>query len=84
MYRGFVKKAAILFYLMVKNHPFKNGNKRIAMTTLLVFFYKNDKWLLVDNKELYNFAMWVASSPASLKDQVVEGIEKFIQIHLEK
>jgi len=28
LYRGLVKKAAILFYLLIKNHPFQNGNKR--------------------------------------------------------
>src|SRR6056297_2259224 len=46
-YKGLIDKAAILFYLMIKNHPFQNGNKRIAMTTLLVFLGKNDKWLEV-------------------------------------
>lgn len=72
----------MLFYLMVKNHPFQNGNKRIAMTTLLAFFYKNKKWLKVDAVELYNFAIWVAQSPADLKDQVVEGIEHFFKKYL--
>lgn len=33
LYKGLIEKAAILFYLMIKNHPFENGNKRIAMTT---------------------------------------------------
>lgn len=28
-YRDTISKAAILFYLMIKNHPFQNGNKRI-------------------------------------------------------
>ena len=27
LYRGLAAKAAILFYLMIKNHPFQNGNK---------------------------------------------------------
>jgi len=81
-YRGITEKAAILFYLMVKNHPFQNGNKRIAMTTLFVFLYKNQKWLKVDEKELYNFAVWVAQSPARLKDEVIKGIEKFLKTYL--
>ena len=79
VYTGLNAKAAIIFYLMIKNHPFQNGNKRIAMTTLLVFLYKNKKWLKVDNQELYNFAVWVAQSPANLKDQVIVGIEKFLK-----
>ncbi|MCX6785530.1 MAG: Fic family protein [Candidatus Komeilibacteria bacterium] len=41
LYPGLIKKSAILFYLMIKNHPFQNGNKRIAMTTLFYFLYKN-------------------------------------------
>lgn len=60
LYPGLVSKASILFYLMVKNHPFQNGNKRIAMTTLFVLLHKNGKWLKVDTQELYNFTVWVA------------------------
>ena len=81
-YKGLIGKAAILFYLMIKNHPFQNGNKRIAMTTLLVFLYKNKKWLKVSDQELYNFAVWVAQSPATLKDAVVSGIEDFLRKYL--
>lgn len=82
IYPGLVDKASILFYLMIKNHPFQNGNKRVAMTTLFVFLYKNIKWLRVDGRELYNFAVWVAGSPAKLKDEVVLGITKFIKSYM--
>lgn len=82
LYSGLMSKAAILFYLMVKNHPFQNGNKRIAMTTLFVLLHKNKKWLKADNQELYNFATWVASSPAKLKDETVKAVEKFIKTYL--
>lgn len=79
LYHGLVSQAAILFYLMIKNHPFQNGNKRIAVTTLFVFLSKNGKWLRADNQELYNFALWVASSPSTFRDEVVSAIEKFIK-----
>ncbi len=78
LYPGLIKKAAVLFYYLIKNHPFQNGNKRIAVTTLLTFLYLNNKWLRVDNKELYNFAVWIAESPSSLKQSVVYAIESFI------
>ena len=81
-YKGIIKKAAILFYLMIKNHPFQNGNKRIAMTTLFYFLYKNKKWLKVDNQELYNFAKWVAESNPKLKAETVSAIEKFLKTYL--
>src|SRR3989338_4878847 len=45
LYRRLTGKAAIMFYLMVKNHPFLNGNKRIAVLTLFFLLYKNGKWL---------------------------------------
>lgn len=84
LYSGLVSKASILFYLLLKNHPFQNGNKRIAMTTLLVFLYMNKKWIKADLQELYNFAIWVASSPAQFKDEVVKAIEKFLKSHIIK
>lgn len=82
LYHGLVQKSAMLFYLMIKNHPFQNGNKRIAMTTLFVFLHKNKKWLKVDNQELYNFAKWVAESNSKLKDETVKAAEKFIKSYL--
>ncbi|MFH0791662.1 MAG: type II toxin-antitoxin system death-on-curing family toxin [bacterium] len=82
LYRGLEEKAATLFYLMVKNHPFQNGNKRIAMTTLLVFLYKNKKWLKVDNDELYHFAVWVAESNPKLKTETVSATRKFISSYI--
>lgn len=82
LYKGLVEKAAILFYLMVKNHPFQNGNKRIAITALFVFLYKNKKWLKVDTKELYNFAIWVAQSSTKVKAETVQAIETFLKTYL--
>lgn len=79
LYLGLHEKAAMLFYLMVKNHPFQNGNKRIAITTLLLFMAKNKKWLKVDPESLYNSAVWVAESPADFKDQVLQAFAKFIK-----
>jgi len=82
LYPTLVAKASILFYLLIKNHPFQNGNKRIAITTLLTFLFDNDKWLKADTQELYNFTVWVAQSPSELTEQVVAAIEKFIRNHL--
>lgn len=81
-YQGLIAKAAILFYLMIKNHPFENGNKRIAMVTLFFFLHKNKKWMRVDNQELYNFAKWVAASNPKLKNETVNAVEKFIKTYL--
>ncbi|MFA6525465.1 MAG: type II toxin-antitoxin system death-on-curing family toxin [Patescibacteria group bacterium] len=83
LYKGLPEKAAVLFYLLIKNHPFKNGNKRIAMTTLMAFLFKNNKWIKVDNTELYNFAMWVAQSPRGAKEESITATSNFIKTYLE-
>jgi death on curing protein len=82
LYPGFLTRASMLFYLMIKNHPFENGNKRIAITTLLTFLFANNKWLVADIQELYNFTVWIAQSPAQFKDEAVKAIEKFLKRHV--
>ena len=82
LYRTLVGKASILFYLMIKNHPFQNGNKRIAMTTLLVFLHMNGNWIKADMQELYNFTMWIAQSPPQFKEETVRAVEKFVLSHM--
>lgn len=84
LYPSLVSKAAILFYLLIKNRPFQNGNKRIAMTTLFVFLHRNKKWLKVDTQELYNFTVWVAQSPRSVKEETVRATEKFLKAYVVK
>ncbi|MDA3793550.1 MAG: type II toxin-antitoxin system death-on-curing family toxin [Elusimicrobia bacterium] len=82
LYKGLISKAAILFYLMIKNHPFQNGNIRIAMTALFVFLYKNGRWMSVNINDLYEFTMRIASSPAENKEEYLQIIKKFIKKHL--
>jgi len=82
LYRGIIGKASILFYLMIKNHPFQNGNKRIAVMSLLYFLYKNNKWLDIDNIVLYNFACDIAKSNPKSKEKIIIYIQDFIKKHL--
>jgi len=82
LYPTLISKASILFYLMIKNHPFQNGNKRIAMTTLLFFLHKNKKWIRVNTQILYTFAVWVTESPSDAKEETLGYIEKFIKKHI--
>lgn len=82
LYPTLTDQASILFYLLNKNHPFANGNKRIALTALLVFLFLNGKWLIASQDDLFAFAMGVAASDARSKDAVVEGITEFLNEHL--
>ncbi len=83
LYPTLLDKASIFFYLMIKNHPFQNGNKRVAVMSLLYFLTENGKWIKVDTKVLYNFARWVAESDANVKDGVITAITIFIKNNLE-
>jgi len=82
LYKGLCEKAAVLFYLLIKNHPFQNGNKRIAVTSLLIFLLLNNKWLKVDKKILYNTSVWIAESPPEAKEEAVKYLGKFIKKYL--
>jgi len=83
LYSGLLKKASILFYLMIKNHPFENGNKRIAMATLFLFLARNQKWIRVEPKILYKFAVKVARSKPKYKDRALRKIYDFLKKYLE-
>lgn len=82
LYRGLTGKASILFYLLIKNHPFQNGNKRIAVMSLLYFLGKNDKWVGISNDELYKFAKDVAKSHPENKESVIIQIQETLKKHL--
>lgn len=79
IYRGVVTKAATLFYFLVKSHPFQNGNKRIALTSVFVYLSRNGYWLSIDPDELYEVAVWVAGSPRSAQVEAVEFLKRIIE-----
>ncbi len=81
-YPTLVAKAAILFYLMIKDHPFQNGNERIAITTLIVFLLGNNKWLAMELDLLYRFTVWVAQSKPEDKDFVLAATRSLLESHM--
>lgn len=81
-YKGFAKKAAILFYLIIKNHPFNDGNKRMGVVLLEYFCHKNNKILNLDNKNLFHLAIFTPISED--KDFALIVIELVINKFLKK
>ena len=84
LYPTLIDKAAMLFYLMIKNHPFLNGNKRIALTTLEVFLVMNNKWLNVQGESFYQTSIEVAESNPKYRESVIKETKKFIRGGLAK
>lgn len=73
LYPTLEEKAAMLLYLIVKNHSFADGNKRIGASCFLYFLnqnnilYKNDKPIL-DNATLFALTLLIATSkPEEMK-----------------
>lgn len=68
LYPTFEEKAATLLYLIVKNHAFVDGNKRIAAACFLLFLEKNNRLypekenLTISNEALASLTLFVAVS----------------------
>jgi death-on-curing family protein len=68
LYPAFEEKAATLLYLIVKNHAFVDGNKRIAASCFLLFLEKNHRLgpdpenLTISNEALAGLTLFVAVS----------------------
>ncbi len=68
LYPSMEEKATMLLYLIVKNHSFVDGNKRIAASLFLYFLNKNgmlyrrDKTALIDGNTLASITLMIAES----------------------
>ncbi len=65
-------RAAILFYMLAKDHAIGNGNKRCAVVITMVFLFKNGKMLDFTPDELYRLALEVADSNAQSMQKIVK------------
>lgn len=75
-------KAAIQHYSMIKNHAFENGNKRIAVVSLVTFLYINDYEFdptLTTDEDLANMTLEIAKSDRSERERVLVTAEKWIK-----
>jgi death-on-curing protein len=60
LYPTIYDKAACLFFSIVANHIFTNGNKRTGVLALDQFLLANSIYLLLDNDEIRELAEWTA------------------------
>jgi len=74
--RAIEEKAAMLLYLIVKNHAFVDGNKRIAAACFLLFLEQNgllfnaQRQSIISNEALASLTLLVASSKAEEMETV--------------
>ena len=83
IYKSIEEKAANFLYLIVKNHVFADGNKRIAATLFIYFLnfygilYKNGKQT-IDNNTLAALTLLIAESNPKEKDVIIDLVINFL------
>jgi death-on-curing protein len=68
IYQTKVQKAACLFYEIIENHPFDDGNKRTALTITMMYLKSNNCNVAATEEDFANLAIRVAENILSLQD----------------
>ena len=84
VYPTIEEKAANFLYMIVKNHTFLDGNKRIAATLFIYFlqFYNMlyiENRQIIDNNTLVALTLLIAESNPKEKDIIIELIMNFLK-----
>ena len=83
IYKSIEEKGANFLYLIVKNHVFADGNKRIAATLFIYFLnfygilYKIGKQV-IDNNTLTTLTLLIAESNPKEKDIIIDLVLNFL------
>ena len=84
LYPSIEEKAAMLLYLVVKNHSFVDGNKRIAATLFLWFLqnngilYRTDGTKRIADASLVALTLMIAESRTDEMDTMVKVVVSLI------
>lgn len=84
LYPSIEEKAAMLLYLVTKNHSFSDGNKRIAATLFLWFLerngilYRPDGGKRIADNALVALTLMIAESRTEEKDTIVKVVVNLI------
>ena len=83
IYKSIEEKGANFLYLIVKNHVFADGNKRIAATLFIYFLnyygilYKEGR-KVIDNNTLAALTLLIAESNPKEKDVIIDLVMNFL------
>ena len=83
VYKSIEEKGANFLYLIVKNHVFADGNKRIAATLFIYFLnfygilYRNEKQS-IDNNTLAALTLLIAESNPKEKEVLIDLVMNFL------
>ena len=80
LYLDIFLKAAALIQSLSSNHPFVDGNKRTALTTLEYFLHLNGYSLKATQREKVDFTLWAENEKPSL-EAIADWIKKHSKAH---
>lgn len=72
LYKSAEEKAAHLFYFVIKDHPFIDGNKRIGCFLFLIYLKLQNINMRINDNGLIALALLIAESDPKQKDIVVK------------
>lgn len=78
LYNSVEEKAAQLLYMVVKNHPFEDGNKRSAAFLFVKFLEYNGKYNQIDSTALACLVLLIAQSQPEQKDDMIYLIRQIL------
>ena len=78
LYKSVEEKAANLPYMVIKDHPFSDGNKRIGSFLFILYIQINKLPLKIDDMGLTSLALLVAESNPQQKELMVKLIINLI------
>ena len=74
LYRSREEKAANLLYLVIKDHPFSDGNKRIGSFLFMLYLQQEGMAHSLNPQALTALALLIAESAPANKDLMVRLI----------
>lgn len=74
LYRSREEKAANLLYLVIKDHPFSDGNKRIGSFLFMLYLQQEGMAQRLDPRALTALALLIAESAPTSKDLMIRLI----------
>jgi len=77
LYPSVIERASRMAYSICKNHPFVDGNKRVAVTAMLVILRMNDIMLSFTQEELICLGLGVADGNLGY-DEIIAWVNKHI------
>ena len=86
LYPSLEEKAAHLLYFTIKDHPFVDGNKRIA-SFLFIYFLDKNNYLYrangekkINDNNLITLALLIAISPPDEKEKLIKIITNLLSL----